>query len=225
MLGALLGAVGGLAGGLLNKSAADDQADLQKDFAKKGIQWKVADATKAGLHPLAALGANTLSYSPVQIGDMAGPLSDMGQNIGRAVEATQNGTERAAGKLGLLQLERAGLENDLLRTQIASENTKLRGQLGPPMPTDGNVGQLVPGLIPSKPVPPQQTTGLNMFGKGSPTNPNFSDAQTIEDRYGDSEILSMLSAIVNGGADAYWNLYRPGMGKKRPFRNPYKMSK
>lgn len=220
MLGALLGAAGTALGSFFNKESAEDQTKLQKEFAQNAIQWKVADATKAGLHPLAALGANTVSYSPMQVGDMAGPLGSMGQDIGRSIEATQNGTERAAGKLGLLQLERAGLENDLLRTQIASENGKLRAQLGPPMPTDGNVGQLVPGLIPSKVVPPQQTTGLNVFGKGLSANPNFSDAQTIEDRYGDSEILSMLSALVNGGADAYWNMYRPGLGKKRPFRNP-----
>lgn len=218
MLGAILGGIGSIVGSVLNKKSTDKQSDMQKDFAQNAIQWKVADATKAGLHPLAALGANTMSYSPIQTGDMAGPLSDMGQNVGRSIEATQNGAERSAGKLGLLQMERAGLENDLLRTQIASQNATLRAQLGPPMPTDGGAGQIIPGqgnsLVPSKLVPPQLTKGLN-FGKGWDTNPYFSDAQTIEDRYGDSEVLSMLSAIANGGADYYWNNF----GKSNaPFR-------
>lgn len=206
MLGAILGAAGSLASSLLGSSQAKSQQDMQLKFAKKGIQWKVADATAAGLHPLAALGANTMSYQPIQVG--APDLGAMGQDVGRAIEATQNGTERATGKVGLLQLERAGLENDLLRTQIASENARLRAQLGPPMPTDGGAGNLIPGqgnsLIPSKVVPPQLTKGLNL-GKGFNVNPNFSDAQTIEDRYGDSEILSMLMAIINSGADMYWN--------------------
>ena len=35
-----------------------------KQFAKRGIQWRVHDAKKAGLHPLAALGAQTTSFSP-----------------------------------------------------------------------------------------------------------------------------------------------------------------
>lgn len=221
MLGAILGGIGSIAGHFLNKSAADKNIENQKLFAQKGIQWKVADATKAGLHPLAALGANTMSFNPVSTGDMGGPLADMGQNVGRAIEATQNGSERANGKIGLLQLERAGLENDLLRTQIASENARLRAQLGPPMPTDGGMGELLPGqgnsLIPSKVVPPQLTKGINM-GKGFSVNPYFSDAQTIEDRYGDSEILSMLSAIINGGADYYWNNF----GKSgAPFRGSW----
>lgn len=217
---------GGVLGSILGKSAAKKQYNQQVSFAQNAIQWKAADAIKAGLHPLAALGANTVSYSPQAVGDMMGPMSDMGQDVGRAIQATANGTERATGKVAMLQLERAGLENDLLRTQIASENARLRAQIGPTLPTDGGAGELIPGqgnsLIPSKVVPPQYTKGLNM-GKGVNTNPYFSDAQTIEDRYGDSEILSMLSAIMNSGADAYWNLYRPGMGKKRAYRNPNKM--
>lgn len=220
MLGAILGAAGGVLSSILGNKAAADQQDMQVKFAKNAIQWKTADAIKAGLHPLAALGANTMSYSPVQVG--APDLGAMGQDVGRAIEATQNGTERTTGKIGLLQLERAGLENDLLRTQIASQNAQLRAQLGPPLPSDGGAGQLIPGqgnsLIPSKVVPPQLTTGVNI-GKGLSVNPYFSDAQTIEDRYGDSEILSMLSALVNGAADTYWNTRSKTPGSISGVRN------
>lgn len=139
MLGSLLGLGGSIIGKIFDNNAADDQAKLQKEFAQNSIQWKVADATKAGLHPLAALGANTMSYSPQQVGGMAETLGNAGQNIGRAISATTNGTERMTGQMAALQLERAGLENDLLRSQISQIN------LNPPMPTDGGAGQLIPG--------------------------------------------------------------------------------
>lgn len=92
----------------------------QKEFAQHGIRWKVEDAKAAGLHPLAALGAQTTSFSPVQVGtDFAG----VGQDISRAIDATRTGSEKQSASLSVLQLERAGLENDLLRAQIA----KIRG--------------------------------------------------------------------------------------------------
>lgn len=169
MLGAILGAAGSVASTLLGNSQANQQANLQKEFAKNAIQWKTKDAIKAGLHPLAALGANTMSYQPVSVG--VPDLGAIGQDVGRSIMATQNGSERAAGQLGLLQLERAGLENDLLRTQIASEQRRMAGQLGPPMPTDGNTGELMMG------------------GAHIKTDPETSPMQKYEDRYGDASDL------------------------------------
>jgi hypothetical protein len=51
------------------KSAAANNAanyEQQKEFAQNGISWKVADAKRAGIHPLAALGASTTPYTPFQ---------------------------------------------------------------------------------------------------------------------------------------------------------------
>lgn len=193
MLGSLLG---GIASGVAGLMGADKQADLQKQFAKNAIQWKVNDAKKAGVHPLYALGANTVSYSPVSTGDF-GFLADMGQNIDRARMASSDNSARVgAGALNRLTLERAGLENDLLRAEIA----KTRAQVPPPMPSVSSV----PGLIPEEMKPPQKVTGLNV-GTGIRANPYFSDAETIENRYGDNELLSMATTVINGLADAYWN--------------------
>jgi len=181
MLGAILGAAGTVASSLLGKSAADRQAAMQMKFAKNAIQWKTADAVKAGLHPLAALGANTMSYSPVSVG--VPDLGAMGQDVGRAITATQNGSERSADQvsrqLAPLQLERAGLENDLLRTQIASENAKLRGQIGPPMPTDGNPSLVIDGQGNTR-RPPVKAFGLTINPKSSE-----SSAQEGENEYGE----------------------------------------
>lgn len=110
--------IGGLLGRKSSSDAAEEQADLQKEFARNAIQWKVADAKKAGVHPLYALGAQTTSYQPVSVGDpLPGALHDMGQDISRAVAATSPESRRV-GVLGELAVERAGLENELLRTQI-----------------------------------------------------------------------------------------------------------
>jgi hypothetical protein len=109
---------------------------LQKQFAKKGIQWKVQDARAAGVHPLFALGASTHSFSPVSVGEGVNALRSGGQDIGRAVDASSSKSARME-KLGL---ERAALENELLRSQIARNNS---AQLAPPVP--GNDRYLMQG--------------------------------------------------------------------------------
>lgn len=69
--------------------------ERQKEFAQNGIRWKVADAKAAGIHPIFAIGANTPTYSPqAAVGTDYG-LSQIGQNIGRAIEAGQTRYERA----------------------------------------------------------------------------------------------------------------------------------
>lgn len=149
IISGLIGAGASLLGGKMNADAAERaneaqarQAELnrqmQLDFAQQGIRWKVADAEKAGIHPLYALGANTVSYSPVSVGSVAdtsmgSAVASAGQDISRALDATRTSDERTtavARSAAALQLERAGLENEVLRTQLA----KMRGQLGPPLP-------------------------------------------------------------------------------------------
>lgn len=124
MLGALIGAAGSIAGSLIGKKQADKNLKIQKEFAQHGIRWKVEDAKAAGLHPLAALGAQTHSFSPVAVGDYGSSLASAGQDIGRAIDATRDKGERAEadGTMRRLALERAGLENDLLRSQIAKNS-------------------------------------------------------------------------------------------------------
>lgn len=138
MIGELIGAAGSLLGGLFGKSSADKAADsqlkanreniaMQKEFAQQGIQWRVKDARDAGLSPLAALGANTISFSPSSVGispdtSMATAVANAGQDIGRAVDATRTGSAKVDAyqkTLMDLSLQRGQLENELLATQIA----------------------------------------------------------------------------------------------------------
>lgn len=178
MLGPIIGAAGNLLGGIFGQNAADKAADknikLQKDFAQKGIQWKVADAIKAGLHPLAALGANTMSFSPVATGDVLGPSLDaMGQNLGRAVDATKNTTEKMQGAIAPLLLEKAGLENDLLRSQIHQLNKQ------PAMPTDGGINNIIPGQASSATITTAQGEKIKVPAGMTP-------GQEIENWFGES---------------------------------------
>lgn len=166
MLGALISAGTSLLGGLLGKSSADKdrkaaeanaarQEALQREFAQSGIQWKVEDAKKAGIHPLYALGANTHSYSPITVGssaDMSMPnaVASMGQDIGRAVDATRSSSQKITAfqqTAQQLTLQKMGLENELLASQIA----RSRSMSNPPMPSSGDRyvldGQSNSGLV------------------------------------------------------------------------------
>lgn len=116
--GALIGAGGNLLGGLMGSSDAAKNRAMQKEFAKNGIRWRVEDAKAAGLHPLYALGANLPSYSPVQ-SEAPAQLAEMGQNIGRAVQATQTAKER----------ERTQLELDLLRSQVDESKERIAASM------------------------------------------------------------------------------------------------
>lgn len=176
MLGTLISAGSTLLGGLLGKSSADDaraatqrMADqniaLQREFAQNGIQWRVEDAKKAGIHPIYALGGGGASFSPVSAAfsadtSLPNALASAGQDVGRAIHATRSASGRvdAMGKAAAaLQLEGLHLANENARVELASKTARLRaGQIGPPLPSSGDA-YLIPGqsqspLIKQKPL-------------------------------------------------------------------------
>lgn len=133
----LLSAGSSLLGGILGRNK---EAKTQKEFAQKGIQWKVADAKAAGIAPVYALGAQTHSYTPQSVGDMG--MGDLGQNIGRAIDSTRSAPQKTAAhnQMTSLALERGGLENELLKTKIASERRLLTQPGTPPArPSNTNI--------------------------------------------------------------------------------------
>lgn len=167
--GAIVGSVVGAGASLLNNHANQSHADywarqniaLQKEFAQNSIKWRVEDAKRAGVHPMAALGISPASFSPVSSSfsssDPGAYLAEMGQNVDRAIMAGKDNQARAEAEnfnkqFNSLQLEKAGLENDLLRAEIASKQAVMRTALppsAPPVTTRRieNVGQ------PDSPVP------------------------------------------------------------------------
>ena len=177
LFGSIGSAIGGIASGIgsiigSNNSAASAEAinqanyEHQKEFAQNGIRWKVADAKAAGLHPLAALGAQTSSYTPsAVVGDSPdfSFLRDIGQDVGRAIDAKSTAAERAANKAKIdqgtnLELEGKALDNDYKRALIRGEtqdqalklaNAAVRAswsqQLPSAMPSLAPDGSLMPG--------------------------------------------------------------------------------
>lgn len=159
MLPALIAAGVTIAGGMMQNAAnaksdknaaaqAHQQYLQQKEFAQSGIQWKVQDAEKAGIHPLYALGANTIAYSPQTVGSTPKDYSwvgNAGQNIGRAMDATRSNPARGAAlALTNLQLEGLKLDNDYKRVQLASAISTVRQPgTGPGMPGTSTVPALV----------------------------------------------------------------------------------
>lgn len=153
MLGALISAGSSIIGGLMGKASADkardaaiqqnyDNIQAQKEFAQAGIRWKVADAKAAGIHPLYALGASTPSFSPVSSNftadtSMANAMAAAGQDIGRAINSTRTASERGNAfneAVQKLSLEKMGLENQILRSDLASKNARLVQAANPPFP-------------------------------------------------------------------------------------------
>jgi len=120
--------------------AAQKNEELQREFAKNGIRWKVEDAKAAGIHPLVGLGATTTSFSPSYVGSHSQPgshladgLSDMGQNIGRAIHATQTQDQRTMSNLQL-QGAQLDIEGKALDNQIKNSELRRLNQTGPAFP-------------------------------------------------------------------------------------------
>lgn len=130
-IGGAIGGALGLIGAGQSQASAERLNQLnyehQKEFAQNGIRWKVADAKAAGLHPLAALGASTASYSPsAVIGDSPDYsfLKDMGQGIDRAMDAKATRQERAERE----QKENALFNEELKGKQLQNQETETRIQ-------------------------------------------------------------------------------------------------
>lgn len=247
MLGDLISAGANLINGIFNRSAQEDanaanlaqarennatqrefaqkNLDQQREFAQQGVRWKVSDAVAAGLHPLAALGAQTSSFSPITVGSSSADikpasldLGSMGQNLGRAIDQGSTSQERTSrlqqqvARIGTaLSLEKASLDNELVRSEIAVK----RAQLGPPIPIprpgpDRTIsGHAVSDdQVKQKPEDYPQTGIVRPFGYPLYSNPFFSDGQQFEDRYGESEIGSTLKFGVNTLADHVYTGYR-----------------
>lgn len=173
LIGSLVGAGANLFGGLMGQQnqAAINQQNIQAQeamnatnfqnqlalnaqneanqelFAKSGIQWRVADAKAAGISPLAALGAQTASFSNNVGATGVAPKSEAsnsfgtgiasaGQDISRAIQATRSPEEQAVAIEKTRQdLESGQLDNELKKAQLGSAVTRLRSaQVGPGIP-------------------------------------------------------------------------------------------
>lgn len=204
MLGEALGAIGGLIGSIFGSSKADKAAEenikLQREFAQQGIRWKVEDAKAAGIHPLFALGAQTTAFQPVSVG--GADWGTTGQNIGSAMGAMLTPKEKQDGFAKTVQnltLEKMGLENEVLRSQLRL--------------------QLQPGRGPGMPVPRSidgqgSTTMTTAGGVTVNVNPANTPAQDWENQYG--EIGGELGGLGNLATDVWQTIDKAIKAQPKP---------
>lgn len=142
--GSAISSAAGLAGGFINattsKTIAREQMRLQKEFAQNGIQWRVEDAKKAGLHPLYAIGASGASYTPVSQDSsaMGNAVADAGAYLGKAVDQALSKADQAALQQENLEYARLMREGNL---ELMRQNIR-----GKKLDNDFNEQQMVNSL-------------------------------------------------------------------------------
>lgn len=242
LLGAGASILGGLFGkssadkaNEINQRNAEENLKFQREAAQSGIQWRVADAKAAGIAPLAALGAQTFNPSPVSVGAVAdnsfgAGIASAGQNIGRAIDATRSSGDKVDAFTKAtrdLTLQRMGLENEILASNL---RTTMQAGRTPPMPLAGGTPQTIDGQsstnrvtvggypVADDPIKQQfdtipATAIIRPAGVPLKTNPYTTDAQDLEDRYGD--VIEEVGGVANMGADGLYTLWQ--MYKDKPW--------
>lgn len=140
MVGGIFSAVGNAVNNIYGRWTNERDFAYQKDLNNNAISIRVADAQRAGIHPLYALGPTGTTFSPVSTNFS----QDAGQDLSRASMANADRSqrereiahqalinsmnERRAEEAHGLNMERGALENEILRSQLARNNS---AQLGP----------------------------------------------------------------------------------------------
>jgi hypothetical protein len=105
---------------LRNMAIQDHKEFIRADYSTKK-EW----GERNGIHPLVMLGSSPPQLSaPVYRGGEQSTGQNIGEAVGRGVSQAITGSTQK--KMNDLALERAKLENDLLRTQITSVNDPVR---------------------------------------------------------------------------------------------------
>jgi len=202
-----------------------ENAQLQREFAQMGIRWKVDDAKAAGIHPLAALGAQTHSFSPVSVGGGSDPYQTMGQDIGRAMMASETENDKT---IRALQIEGLQLDNQMKASQIRQINSNVPSHPGASLAIPGQGQTAIPPVV----IKSAETTAREpgYLGKEAGSHPDYtyvqgddgaltrvpskSTKELIEDQFMPEMMWSsrnVISPFLDGGAKPPKNLLPNGM--------------
>lgn len=123
LVGSLLGAGSSSKEASKNRKEARRQFNIQDDYNKNMTQYRVADALKAGINPLSALGVSG-SYSPtVSSGGSSGASEHIANGfntLGKGISSLFE--KKVSEESALLSLENQKLQNDYIRAQINNMN-------------------------------------------------------------------------------------------------------
>lgn len=231
-LGAL-GAVGSLFGssGLSSRKAMAIQAQYNREVMQNQLQWRASDAKAAGIHPLYAMGAPTVSFAPNAVGDtnsLSQRLSDAGQSISRASQAFSDTRARKVIADQQARLNEAQIEGQVLANQkTASEIALMRTGATTPLNSnplitgqgDSDVGRV--NVLPSSVVTgsrsaaarqPGAITEYQFTAPDARGNVGLVPSQDMKQRIEDDFIAETLWHLKNRliaprhpDQDMYWN--------------------
>lgn len=185
-LGSLLGGVGSLASAFMGgRSGGTDWGATQAQWNREdtALQRRVADGAAAGLNPLAAIGASSVTSPPVTAASIEGPanMGETGHYIGNALKELAESPqvkrqEAMKERMDDISLRQAEADLELTRARsrsvIAAASHPTRG-------LDAPVGVEPAGVLNPK------VTEIRMGGVTQPTDKGWSDAQDVSNRYGD----------------------------------------
>lgn len=247
MLGALgSAAIGGLSG-MFNRQdqmqIANQNIAAQRDFAQHGLGWRIDDAVAHGLSPLVGAGVTPSNFSPVSVN--SSDFGSMGQDVGRAIKAMQNKDERDAHDeehARQITLQRGELENDLLASKLARENSP--AQVGPGAAVPRGWSSMVSGdrsparsssgfaleddRMKSKEESAPGVKRMPLWGVVPlKTHPGRASGQDLENEYGDfaGDVLSapnvLTDALYTAGQSAPWKKWERFVRRRYPWRPPF----
>lgn len=182
----------------------------QKHF--NPIKKRIQDAQEAGVHPIYGLQAGGFDAPPqMAFGDT---FAKMGQSLADTYKQKTNDGKA----LSQLEMKKATLQNELLQAQLDKIKNPTNAvptvpPLDPRYVVEGQAQASLPNIpgvtieLPGghKIQQPQYTPNLT-YGLPYRTHPKFSDAQTLEDRYG--ELAGDILGFGVLGADVYHNMPR-----------------
>lgn len=182
--------------GLFAQGRAENRQDSE-------IQRRVEDGRKAGLSPLASIGASTAGPTPT------GGIETAGSALADYITGRVNKDHEE---------EKRKLENDLLRAQIKQSNAGAEADLI----NARSRTLLAAAAHPTRGVAPAADVSIGGF-RLKPT-PGFDDASAIQKRY--DSLVSNLAGVGNLAADTYHtympssaDLYRWWEGTAAPARH------
>lgn len=206
---------------VIDKDQAKKNAKLQKEFAKNQIQWAVADAKKAGIHPLFALGSS-INASPSFVSGQSPAGSMIAEGLRGMRKAPADPTQAAQ-----VRALNASAARDEAQAALTLSERKRLEQTVNSQPLLGASGAPGPGLV--RPVAdPQVSARPGQPSVTAATKPAFMEVElgTYRDgtpmrikvpwsEEGPAEALDpitwgVISAMKNFG---WFDLYDPNRSK------------
>lgn len=180
---------------------AKQQMQFQQDYVKSVMQWRVEDAKKAGVHPMAALGMSNPGYSPVSLPSIPSSAGtdaslnpmEFGQSLNYAATKAKDRQQQAQ----MVDLQIRGLELDNEYKQAMINQTKV-DTLASSIASNQALGSpAAPTFTPeSQHVPGQADSGdTSILGKGSHRLFNIA-------MHGDSAVLVLNPEISDGVSES-----------------------